>query len=113
MDVSLPPALGGKGDAVNPELLFAGGYAACFGSALLHAARSAGLAVREADIVVSATVRLDRGEAGFAIGAALEVTIAGVGRQVAEDVVATAHANCPYSKAIRGNVEVPITITGC
>jgi lipoyl-dependent peroxiredoxin len=29
--LSLPRNLGGKGDATNPEQLFAAGYAACFG----------------------------------------------------------------------------------
>jgi len=31
MKLALPRELGGKGDATNPETLFAGGYAACFG----------------------------------------------------------------------------------
>jgi lipoyl-dependent peroxiredoxin len=30
MKLALPRQLGGKGDATNPEQLFAGGYAACF-----------------------------------------------------------------------------------
>ena len=30
LKLALPRALGGRGDATNPEQLFAGGYAACF-----------------------------------------------------------------------------------
>jgi Ohr subfamily peroxiredoxin len=36
LKLALPRALGGRGDATNPEQLFAGGYAACFENALLH-----------------------------------------------------------------------------
>ena len=36
MKLALPRQLGGKGDATNPETLFAGGYAACFENALLQ-----------------------------------------------------------------------------
>jgi len=38
LKLALPKTLGGKGDATNPEQLFAGGYAACFENALLHVA---------------------------------------------------------------------------
>jgi Ohr subfamily peroxiredoxin len=40
--LALPQALGGRGDATNPEQLFAGGYAACFENAVLHVSRDAG-----------------------------------------------------------------------
>jgi organic hydroperoxide reductase OsmC/OhrA len=36
LKLALPRALGGRGDATNPEQLFAGGYAVCFENALLH-----------------------------------------------------------------------------
>jgi Ohr subfamily peroxiredoxin len=36
MKLAMPKSLGGKGDATNPEQLFAGGYAACFENALLR-----------------------------------------------------------------------------
>ena len=34
LKLALPKELGGKGDATNPEQLFAAGYAACFGNAV-------------------------------------------------------------------------------
>jgi Ohr subfamily peroxiredoxin len=46
MKLALPRQLGGKGDATNPETLFAGGYAACFENALLHVSRDAGSGLR-------------------------------------------------------------------
>src|SRR6202048_141969 len=42
LKLALPRALGGRGDATNPEQLFAGGYAACFENALLHVSRDVG-----------------------------------------------------------------------
>jgi Ohr subfamily peroxiredoxin len=41
LNLALPRTLGGKGDATNPEQLFAGGYAACFENALLRVSREA------------------------------------------------------------------------
>jgi Ohr subfamily peroxiredoxin len=41
LNLALSRTLGGKGDATNPEQLFAGGYAACFENALLRVSREA------------------------------------------------------------------------
>lgn len=38
--LALPASMGGNGNATNPEQLFAAGYAACFGNAVMHIARS-------------------------------------------------------------------------
>jgi organic hydroperoxide reductase OsmC/OhrA len=43
--------------------------------------------------------------------AALAVTIAGIDRTTAERLVQGAHAICPYSNAIRGNVDVTISVS--
>jgi organic hydroperoxide reductase OsmC/OhrA len=43
--------------------------------------------------------------------AALAITVTGVDQKKAEDLVESAHKICPYSNAIRGNVEVGITVS--
>jgi organic hydroperoxide reductase OsmC/OhrA len=43
--------------------------------------------------------------------AALAVTMAGIDKQTAERLVQGAHAICPYSNAIRSNVDVAISIS--
>jgi lipoyl-dependent peroxiredoxin len=48
--------MGGKGGATNPEQLFAGGYAACFKSAVIHVTRNKATNVKNNDIVVVAEV---------------------------------------------------------
>ena len=45
------------------------------------------------------------------MAAALAVTMAGIDRQTAERLVQAAHAICPYSNAMRGNVDVSISVT--
>jgi lipoyl-dependent peroxiredoxin len=111
MKLALPRELGGKGDATNPETLFAGGYGACFENAILHVSREAGVKFADEDVQVVAEIGLSRNESGgFVLSATLAVTIAGVDQKTAEDLVASADKICPYSNAIRGNVDVGITV---
>ena len=110
MKLALPRQLGGKGDATNPETLFAGGYAACFENALLRVSREAGLRLADEDVEVIAEIGLSRNESGgFVLSAALEVTVKGVDQKKAEELVGSAHKIC--SNAIRGNVAVGITVS--
>ena len=112
LKLALPRTLGGKGDATNPEQLFAGGYAACFENAILHVSRDAGHRFADNDIEVVARIDLNRNEAGgFALSAALAVTIAGIDQESAERLVQSAHAICPYSNAIRSNVDVTVSVS--
>jgi lipoyl-dependent peroxiredoxin len=112
LQLALPRTLGGKGGATNPEQLFAGGYAACFENALLRASREAGRQLADSDVEVIAEIGLSRNEADvFVLSAALAVTIAGIDQSKAETLVHRAHEICPYSNAIRGNVDVAITVS--
>jgi osmotically inducible protein OsmC len=113
VNLALPRQLGGKGDATNPETLFAGGYAACFENAILLVSRNAGLKFADEDVEVVAEIGLSRNESGgFVLSAALAVTIAGVHQNKAEELVAAAHKICPYSNAIHGNVNVGFNVVG-
>jgi osmotically inducible protein OsmC len=102
-----PEPSGGKGDATNPEQLFAGGYAACFENAILHVSREARHHFADGDIEVVAQIGLSRNDSGaFVLSAALAATIAGVDHQTAKQLVEGAHAICPYSNTIKGNIDV-------
>ena len=110
--LALPKELGGTGGATNPEQLFAAGYAACFENAVIHVTRRQTDKVRDGDIEVSGLVGLvDNKQGGFALTVTLDVTIAGLDQIKAEEIVQAAHAVCPYSNAIRGNVEVQINVS--
>ena len=112
LKLALPQTLGGKGDATNPEQLFAGGYAACFENALFHVSREARRHFADSDIEVVAQIGLSRNDSGaFVLSAALAVTIAGVDQNTAAQLVEGAHAICPWSNAIRGNVDVQTAVS--
>lgn len=110
LDVVLaaPPALGGDGKGSNPEQLFAAGYAACYIGAMQFATtQDASLAKVPADVAVEASVGIGpRTEGGFGLTVALTVTMPGVDKAEAEHLAEAGHKNCPYSNAVRGNLEV-------
>ena len=107
--LTAPTALGGPGTGTNPEQLFAAGYAACFLSALKFVASQDKVAV-PATATIDATIDLGPTVHGFGIAARLAVTLPGLDRAVATDLVAKAHAVCPYSNATRGNITVAIEL---
>jgi osmotically inducible protein OsmC len=112
LPLALPITMGGKGGATNPEQLFAAGYAACFENAVIHVARNKVTRVKDSDIVVVAEVGLrPNGSGGFILSVALDVAITGLDQATAEEIVQAAHATCPYSNAVKGNIDVAITIT--
>jgi len=111
LQLSTPKELGGAGGpGTNPEQLFAAGYSACFLGALKVAAQQLKLRI-PADATVKATVGIGpRSEGGFGITADLTVSLPGVDRADAQKLVDSAHQICPYSNAIRGNVEVNVVL---
>ena len=112
LNLALPKSLGGPGGATNPEQLFAGGYSACFENALLRVSREAGVHLNDSDVEVTADVGLDRNAAGgFVLSVGLSIIIRGVEQAKAEELVSRAHAVCPYSNAIKGNIDVGFSIT--
>ena len=110
LDVKLatPKELGGAGGAAtNPEQLFAAGYAACFGNAVIHITRNAQHKVTDDAITVTATVSMEKNaDGGFGLAVTLDVNIASVSLEEAEKIVEQAHKVCPYSNAVKGNVPV-------
>ena len=106
--MTAPKEMGGSGEGVNPEQLFAAGYAACYHSALKAVAKDKGVDVT--DSAVGARVTLNNGSEGFFISAELEVTIPGADKETAQALADAAHEACPYSKATRGNIDVNVTV---
>lgn len=104
-----PPGMGGRGgdSGVNPEQLFAAGYAACFHGALLFNARQEGVAADGS--TVTARVSIGRvADGGFGLAVELEIHLPGVPQDKAEALVEIAHGACPYSRATRGNIDVEL-----
>ena len=112
LDVKLttPKALGGNGAVgTNPEQLFAAGYSACFIGAMKFVAGQKKIAL-PADTSIAASVGIGQIPAGFGIKVALAVTVPGMDKAQAEEIVQAAHQVCPYSNATRGNIEVTLTV---
>lgn len=111
LDVKLSPpkAMGGAGNATNPEQLFASGYSACFMGAMKHVAGMKKVAV-PADATITAEVDIGPIPQGFGIAVRMTISLPGMDRAVAQDLVDTAHQVCPYSNATRGNIPVTLTI---
>ena len=106
--LSYPKEMGGSGEATNPEQLFAAGYSACFSNAILHVAREAKVALTTAP--VTATVGIGaRAEGGFALTVALSVALE-LHQEQAIELVKSAHQVCPYSNAVRNNIDVSLAV---
>lgn len=108
--LDMPAELGGKGHGNNPEQLFAAGYAACFLSAMKTVAKAPLPAVSAATTVTASVGIGPRADGGFGLVISLTITMPGVDRAAAEALVDAAHAVCPYSNAVRGNVDVTLTV---
>lgn len=112
LDIKLttPKELGGAGGAgTNPEQLFAAGYSACFIGAMKFVGGQEKIAV-PADTSITATVGIGQIPGGFGIEVALEISLPGLDRAVAESLIEKAHQVCPYSNATRGNINVTLTL---
>ncbi|HMK81948.1 MAG TPA: organic hydroperoxide resistance protein [Xanthobacteraceae bacterium] len=110
VSLTLPKALGGPGGAgTNPEQLFAAGYAACFLGAVKLVARTRKV-TPAAEPTVTAKVGMGPVAVGYALAVELTVTLPGVARALAEEIVHGAHERCPYSNATRGNIEVKLAV---
>ncbi|MES0809206.1 organic hydroperoxide resistance protein [Roseibium sp. SCPC15] len=110
--LATPKELGGAGgEGNNPEELFAAGYAACFIGALKFVGGQENIAV-PADTSITSTVGIGpRSEGGFGLEVALEISLPGMEKSAAEDLVAKAHQVCPYSNATRNNIDVKLTVS--
>lgn len=91
------------------EQLFAAAWSACFIGATELAAAQRKIKL-PATPEIDAEINLIQGEGGFFLKARLDVSVPGVDRDVAQELVEAAHEICPYSKATRGNIEVEVNL---
>jgi len=100
---------GTPGNGTNPEQLFAAGWSACFEGAMGLAARKMRVTL-PADMAIDAEVDLNLNDGAYSLSARLNISLPGMDREVAQALADAAHQTCPYSKAIRNNVDVLITL---
>jgi Ohr subfamily peroxiredoxin len=100
---------GAPGNGTNPEQLFAAGWSTCFESAMAIAARKMKVAL-PADLAIDAEVELWIADGDYFLRARLNVSLPGLERKIAQSIVDAAEQLCPYSKAVRGNIDVTYTL---
>ena len=106
--MAFPKDLGGDGAGHNPEQLFALGYSACYGQAIVALGRKHGLDGGAAKITCAVTLTKD--DISFALSVELTVHIPGADLEKVKALVEEAHQICPYSRATRNNVPVTLTV---
>ena len=92
------------------ENLFAAAWSTCFIGALELAASQKKVALPaspEADTTIDL---LNRGADGFVLRARLDISVPGVDRDTARELVDLAHKICPYSKAVEGNIDIELNL---
>jgi Ohr subfamily peroxiredoxin len=100
---------GSNKPGTNPEQLFAAGWSACFEGAMAIAAQK--LKVRlPGNLFIDAEMDLLADDGNFSLAARMNISLPGVDREVALQVIEIAHNICPYSKAIKGNVPVQFNL---
>jgi Ohr subfamily peroxiredoxin len=100
---------GGPGQGTNPEQLLAAGWSACFEGAMGIAAKAKGVTLPP-DLAIQAEVELRHGDDGYSLAARLAVSVPGIDPELARQLIETAHRTCPYSKAIKGNINAVVTL---
>lgn len=101
------PTLFDPGAKPNPELLFAGAYAACFHSAMIAVAKKQGTPL--ADSVLRARVGQIKENTGKGrLVVELHATLPGFTDEAGRELMEAAHQLCPYSRALRGEATVAL-----
>lgn len=98
-----------NGAGTNPEELIASAHASCFSMALSAGLSGAGHVPQS--VATTATLTLEKGDAGFSItGIHLDTVVAapGLSDGSLQTLAAAAKTGCPVSKALAA---VPITLT--
>ena len=104
LDVKLSEP-GKPGAGTNPEQLFAAGWSACFLSAIGIIAAKRKITL-PGEVTIDTEVDLGRAGAGHGLAARLNVNLGDLDQETAESIVEGASQICPYSLAIKGNVDV-------
>ena len=87
------------------EQLFGAAWSACYLGAIELAAAQRKITL-PAHPAVDAEIRLYNDTGAFFLRARLDVSLPGLDRAVAQELVEAAHGICPYSKATHGNIDV-------
>ena len=111
VNLSVPKDMGGPGkpNTSTPEDLFAAGYAACLGGAIDYMATQ--MKLKPSSVEVRTAVGIGKDPTGFGLKVDHDIRVSGLSQADAEKIVEAGHKFCPYSKAVKGNVDVTVKTT--
>ena len=111
VDLSIPKEMGDDGGpGTNPEQLFATGYAACYLGAMHAVARREKFQLPEGTTVTATISFADREDnVGFTIVPRLTAHVPGFDAARTQELMAKAHAVCPYSDLVTKAHEVELS----
>ena len=111
-ELSVPKAMPSNPGSITPEHLFAAGYAACYCGAIEFVAKQHGKEGTQARVTAAVSIG-HRGAGGFGLAVKLRVEDTKLPQAELAVFAKEAHENlCPYSHALRGNVDVQIEVKG-
>ncbi|ACP22245.1 organic hydroperoxide resistance protein (plasmid) [Sinorhizobium fredii NGR234] len=91
------------------ENLFGAAWSACYIGAVELAASQRNIKL-PAGAAVDAEIDLNADDGSYFLRARLNVSLPGIERGLAEEIIEAAHSICPYSKATRGNIDVATSL---
>ena len=100
---------GTDGVGTNPEQLFAAGWSACFEGALVIVARKRNITLPE-NTAIDAEVDLCADKGQYYLQARLNISMPGLDKAIAQEIVEESRGICPYSKATEGNMKVEFNV---
>jgi len=108
LQMEKPKEMGGSETTkTNPEEIFAAGYSACFASSLEFLLEKDKVDYDSIEVTVACNLVKDP-EGGFKFDIDLDVKLEGIDEEKRTQYVKGAYNFCPYSKAMKGNVDIRI-----
>lgn len=108
----VPPEMGGPKDATpgpNPEMLFAGAFAACFDHSVRHVARQSKAPLKGCYVEAKLSMYVNF-EGAYRMALTMTVFMAGpLDQLTADDLLQRAKGICPYIDATKTNITVNLS----
>jgi lipoyl-dependent peroxiredoxin len=106
LNLAKPVEMGGMYQpGTNPEELFAMGYSACFASSLEYLLQFENVDFESISVHVDVALVMNEAT-GFEFAATIKARVLGTDASTERDFIQKAYQFCPYSKAIKGNVNI-------
>ena len=109
----VPPEMRGPKDAApgpNPEMLFAGAFAACFDHSVRHVARQSKVPLKGCYVEAKLSMYVNF-EGAYRMALSLTATLAGpLDQATADNLMERAKGICPYADATKNNMTLNLKV---